>query len=470
MTCSRAARVAGSSPRTSRVFATYAVGRTAGWPLTWYAVSGSSTLTLRNSCSSSCRNEGLGLRVLSARALRLLRRVVVASIGVLLHGVHLSCPVRVTSCPPLPPAPASLCRARRSRHRCATRVRTVRPRLPLTRPDRLRCVQQMCDASPVPPPQRERVQPPGCPRASRFAAHTGEEDIGPDLIHLGGKLSRRDPCIRRAPPDLFGCMTSRHLEEIDKAVHLARRAAVSGRLREPEALTRFLYRRWWLGRPPVQSLHRRSARRTPSAATSERRLQRRGGSGVRGGRRTAPARDRAWCGSTSPAPRTPACMPWRPSRRSARVVGRTRGCSPRAHSARPCPAPTRRCSTSRRTRWTTCTTRWSGWSTRSARSSPRRSRCSRCGSRAVWRLPRTRTTERRSASTGAGSSPRSVLDNLHVHHREVVDRTYSAFVDQRVDPRRPYRELDADWEWDRARHERPERGLTGPRVQGRPYA
>ena len=43
----------------------------------------------------------------------------------------------------------------------------------------------------------------------------------------------------------------------------------------------------------------------------------------------------------------------------------------------------------------------------------------------------------------------AALDTLHVHHREAVRRTYSAFTDEHVDPRRPYREVDASWEWDR---------------------
>jgi hypothetical protein len=56
-------------------------------------------------------------------------------------------------------------------------------------------------------------------------------------------------------------MSYRHVDEIDKAVHIARKALSLGHLRRPDRLTRFLYQRWYLGlsshqaEVPVQRSH-----------------------------------------------------------------------------------------------------------------------------------------------------------------------------------------------------------------------
>ena len=42
-------------------------------------------------------------------------------------------------------------------------------------------------------------------------------------------------------------MSYRHVDEIDRAVHVARKALSLGHLQRPERLTRFLYERWYLG-------------------------------------------------------------------------------------------------------------------------------------------------------------------------------------------------------------------------------
>jgi HopA1 effector protein family len=42
-------------------------------------------------------------------------------------------------------------------------------------------------------------------------------------------------------------MSYRHVDEIDRAVHVARKALTLGHLRRPDRLTRFLYQRWYLG-------------------------------------------------------------------------------------------------------------------------------------------------------------------------------------------------------------------------------
>lgn len=42
-------------------------------------------------------------------------------------------------------------------------------------------------------------------------------------------------------------MSHRHVDEIDRAVHVARKALSLGHLQRPDRLTRFLYQRWYLG-------------------------------------------------------------------------------------------------------------------------------------------------------------------------------------------------------------------------------
>jgi hypothetical protein len=42
----------------------------------------------------------------------------------------------------------------------------------------------------------------------------------------------------------------------------------------------------------------------------------------------------------------------------------------------------------------------------------------------------------------------TVLANRQHHHREVIERTFTALRDAGVDPRRPYRALGARWEWE----------------------
>ena len=48
-------------------------------------------------------------------------------------------------------------------------------------------------------------------------------------------------------------MSYRHVDEIDHAVHVARKALSLRHLRRPEHLTRFLYQRWYLGLPSQQA-------------------------------------------------------------------------------------------------------------------------------------------------------------------------------------------------------------------------
>jgi len=63
-------------------------------------------------------------------------------------------------------------------------------------------------------------------------------------------------------------MTTRHHDEIDRAVLIARRAATAGRVHGRDRLTRLLYQRWYLGRPPspgVVPAQREAAERTGRA-------------------------------------------------------------------------------------------------------------------------------------------------------------------------------------------------------------
>jgi len=55
-------------------------------------------------------------------------------------------------------------------------------------------------------------------------------------------------------------MSYRHVDEIDRAVHVARKALALRHLRRPDHLTRFLYQRWYLGQSsqvevPAQRSH-----------------------------------------------------------------------------------------------------------------------------------------------------------------------------------------------------------------------
>ena len=45
----------------------------------------------------------------------------------------------------------------------------------------------------------------------------------------------------------------RHVDEIDRAVHVARKALSLNHLRRPDRLTRFLYQRWYLGQATHQA-------------------------------------------------------------------------------------------------------------------------------------------------------------------------------------------------------------------------
>lgn len=66
-------------------------------------------------------------------------------------------------------------------------------------------------------------------------------------------------------------MSRHHHDEIDRAVHVAHRAATAGHLTEPDRLTRLLYRRWFLGvagprGAQVPAQRRRAGGASPSEA------------------------------------------------------------------------------------------------------------------------------------------------------------------------------------------------------------
>ena len=245
-------------------------------------------------------------------------------------------------------------------------------------------------------------------------------------------------------------MTPRHLEDIDKAVHLARRAALTGRLRQSQALTRFLYRHWWLGRAVGSDQHAptgsRSVARPPVPPQ---------------GRHPAPWR--VWSPQWAEA-RT--CT-------GAGLVRLYLACAPHTtlHAV------------------TAVQARAEQWDVPWLLSSRALTQPVPSPDATVLYLPADALAELRGPLTqlvddvrpflatavplltlriarGAalaqnppdGSSfgehrcgiiAAAALETLHVHHREAVQRTYAAFADEHVDPRRPYREVDASWEWDR---------------------
>jgi len=246
---------------------------------------------------------------------------------------------------------------------------------------------------------------------------------------------------------LLTCMTSRHLEDIDKAVHLARRAALAARLREPEPLTRFLYRHWWLGRP-VTPVPAPGAQRT---VPKQREPQ------------PAPAPWRAWSPHWNER-RTAtgsglvrlylACAPHTTLHTLAAVTARAESwdqpwlLSSRALS-QPVPTPD-------------ATVLYLPADALDDLRAPVRSLVQEIRPFLAGTLPMLTLRIARGAALAQnphdGSSfgehrcgiiAGSVLDSLHSPHREAVRHTYSAFVDQHVDPSRPYRQLDAAWEWDR---------------------
>jgi hypothetical protein len=253
-------------------------------------------------------------------------------------------------------------------------------------------------------------------------------------------------------------MTSRHLEDIDKAVHLARRAALTGRLRQPQALTRFLYRHWWLGRPTGPDQHA-PTRARPAARPVSR-------SAVRP--------------SVPPQGRHPA--PWRvwspqwAGERTCTGAGLVRlylVCAP--HTTLHAVAAVQARAEQWDVPWLLSTRAMS----QAVPSPDATVLYLPADALAELRGPLTRLVEdvhpflattvplltlRIARGAALAQNPQdgssfgehrcgiiatAALETLHVHHREAVQRTYAAFAHEHVDPRRPYRELDASWEWDR---------------------
>ena len=240
-------------------------------------------------------------------------------------------------------------------------------------------------------------------------------------------------------------MTSRHLDDIDKAVHLGRRAALAGAVRDEGALTRFLYRQWWLGRAapplprpgaPVPRQQQRDAGATPwrtwSPLWSED-LQAGSADLVRVYLACAPHTTLHAVATVTAQART-----WsRPWLLSSRALGQA------------VPTPD-------------ATVLYVPADALDDLHEPMARLVDELRPFLAGVVPLLTLRVARGVALAQnpvdGSSfgehrcgliARSVLDHLRAPHRDAVHRTYSAFLDAHVDPRRPYRELDAAWEWDR---------------------
>ncbi len=250
-------------------------------------------------------------------------------------------------------------------------------------------------------------------------------------------------------------MTSRHLDEIDKAVHLARRAALTGRLRQPDNLTRFLYRHWWLGRPVASAVDPNLTRTAAGTAAPVIPQQR--------SRRSTQSPWRVWsprwtdertCTGAGLVRVYLACAPHTTLHAVAAVQARAASWDvPWLLSSRaltqPVPSPD-------------ATVLYVPADAMHELRRPLERLVEDVRPFLATSVPLLTLRIARGAALAQnpqdGSSfgehrcgiiAGAVLDSLHVHHREAVQRTYTAFVEEQVDPRHPYRQLDAAWQWDR---------------------
>jgi hypothetical protein len=238
-------------------------------------------------------------------------------------------------------------------------------------------------------------------------------------------------------------MSHRPYDDIDRAVLLARRAAVSGRLDRPEALTRFLHQRWYLGKLP-----------TPAEERGQVPAQRTGAAGAAVGpwRTWSPLWEARSCRGQELVRLYLSCAP----RTSLHVVGAVG-----AHAQE--------------------------WGHPWLLSSRAMSQAVPSPDATVLYLPAAALEELRAPITRMIEDVRpflgttvpaltlriapgvalaqnpadgrpfgehrcalvagTVLTNLRRGHREIVDRTLTAFRRAGVDPQAPWRALDATWDW-----------------------
>ncbi len=229
---------------------------------------------------------------------------------------------------------------------------------------------------------------------------------------------------------------SHHLDEIDRAVALARRAATSGHLGGPERLTRFLYRSWYLGVPATVPAPRSPHAPTPWRAWSPSWTDRRtchgadlmrvylsvaphtGLHAVAAATRHLEGWDVPWLLSSRAlgraVPHPDSTVLYVPVAAMDRLAGPLRSL---ARDVQPFLASSVPALTLKVAR---------GVSLAQNPADGRSYGVHRC-------------------SIIAGS----VLSSPEAQHRELVERTLCAFSRAHVDPHRPYRALGASWEWDR---------------------
>ena len=233
-------------------------------------------------------------------------------------------------------------------------------------------------------------------------------------------------------------MSYRHSDEIDRAVLIARRAAAAGHLRAPDKLTRFLYQRWYLGR---------TTRGVPSPTPA--------GRSARPWRSWGPLwTDDRPCRGADLVRLHLACAPRTSLHAVALVDARAQEwdqpwllTSRALHQAVPGPD---------------ATVLYLPVAALQELHDPLRSLLEELqpflavGAPALTlRIARGAALAQNPADGRSFGAHRcsliagSVLAHLEQPHRQVVHRTLEAFRDAQVDPRRPYRALDADWEWSR---------------------
>lgn len=257
---------------------------------------------------------------------------------------------------------------------------------------------------------------------------------------------------------LLDPMSHRHHEEIDRAVLLARRAVAGGRIDDAAKLTRLLYRHWFLGRRPLSPV--------PTQVPQQRRPQR------------ADTRAAVAAGGT---PTSGCTQPWRTwgrlwtedrPCRGADLVRLYLSCAPHTslHAVAAVTAAARDWDhpwllTSRALHQAVpgpdATVLYLPVGALEELREPVREMLGELkpflastvpaltleiarGAALAQNPPDGRSYGVHRCSVLAGT----VLANRSHHHREVIERTFSALREAGVDPQHPYRALGARWEWD----------------------
>ncbi len=224
-------------------------------------------------------------------------------------------------------------------------------------------------------------------------------------------------------------MSHRHLDELDRAVAVARRAVTIGHVDRPDQLAQFLYQRWFLGQSAGARVDALPMWQSWSPLWDET-VARRRSALVRLHLSCAPhttlhaiglvtERARSWSHpwrltSTAlgrPVPLPDATVLYLPVEGMADLRGPV---TQLLHEIQPFLATTVPAMTLRVARGAS--------------------------------LAQNPSDGRSFGEHRCGLVARSVLSNLRHHHREQVHRAMAAFADAGVDPRRPYRETEGSWD------------------------